>query len=405
MKNLIIGQSGGPTSVMNSSLYGALMEALKQPEIEVIYGMENGIEGFLNDQVIDIVDQIFMRGNLELLMTTPGAYLGTSKYRLPEDLTDPIYEVIFQKLEALNIGYFLYIGGNHSIDTVEKLHVYAQEHKKDVVFVGIPKTIDNNMILTDHVPGYGSAAKYIATTVREIATDAGVYDTSSVTIVELMGRMSGWLTASSALARKFKGDNPMLIYLPEAKFDCEKFLNDVEECLKVRKQVVVCVSEGIHDKDGVLIRDYETKQAVDPDKQTDISGCGRYLGKIVKERFNVKTRVVESNVAQRCSISMISKTDRQEAIDCGTYGTKLALRGKSGTVVSLVRVMEEPYLSSCGMEKTADVANHSRRFPVEWINEAANDVTEEFIQYITPLIQGYIVFPTENEGIPTFLYR
>ena len=397
--------SGGPTSVMNSSLYGAVMEALKQPEIEIIYGMEYGIEGFLNDKVIDIVDQIFMRGNLELLMTTPGAYLGTSKYRLPEDLTDPIYETIFEKLEALNIGYFLYIGGNHSLDTVEKLHVYAQEHDKDVIFVGIPKTIDNNIVLTDHVPGYGSAAKYIATTVREIATDASVYETSSVTIVELMGRMSGWVTATSALARKFKGDNPMLIYLPEADFDCNKFLSDVEACLKVRSQVVVCVSEGIHDKDGVLIRDYDDNPEYDIIGQRVVSGCGRHLGKLVKERFHVKTRVVESNVSQRCSISMISKTDRQEAIDCGVYGTKLAMRGKSGTVVSLVRVMEEPYLSSCGMEKSADVANHCRKFPKEWINEAENDVTEEYIQYVTPLIQGYIVFPTENEGIPTFLYR
>ena len=405
MKNLIIGMSGGPTSVMNSSLYGAIMEALKQDEVGTIYGMENGIEGFIHDKVIDIVDDLFMSGNIALLMTTPGAYLGTSKYRLPEELDDPIYPLIFDKLEKLEIGYFLYIGGNHSIDTVEKLSQYATIHEKDITFVGIPKTIDNNMILTDHVPGYGSAAKYIATSVREIGTDAAVYDVPSVTIVELMGRMSGWLTAASALARKFKGDNPMLIYLPEVNWDEEKFLEDVEKCLSKRSQVVVCVSEGIHNKKGKLIRDYVELQQYNNLGQRLVHGCGAYLEQLVREHFNIKTRYVDLNVSQRCSVCMMSKKDQEEAIMCGTYGTKLAVRGKTGTVVNLVRVMEEPYLSSCGMEKTANVANHSRYFPVEWISEEENDVTDEFLEYINPLIQGYISFPTDNEGIPTFLSR
>ncbi|MDO4978178.1 MAG: diphosphate--fructose-6-phosphate 1-phosphotransferase [Eubacteriales bacterium] len=406
MKNLIIGQSGGPTSVMNSSLYGAVMEAFNQDEIGNIYGMENGIQGLLKGKIIDIVDKIFFGGgNLELLMTTPGAYLGTSKYKLSDDFNHPDYEKIFKILEEYEIGYFLYIGGNHSMDTVEKLNRYAKMHDIDVIFVGIPKTIDNNMIETDHVPGYGSAAKYIANTVREIVTDACVYDVSSVTIVELMGRMSGWLTATSALARKFKGDNPALIYLPEAVFDPEEFLKDVERCFEDKTQVVVCVSEGIHDKDGKLISEYGGEAEYDILGQRLISGCAKYLEKLVKERFHVKTRAIEMNVPQRCSVSMMSKTDQQEAVMCGTYATKLAIRRMTGKVVSLVRVMEDPYLASCGMENVEDVANQSKRFPVEWISENGCDVTEDFLKYITPLIQGYIVFPMSNEGIPTFLYR
>lgn len=405
MNNLIIGQSGGPTSVMNSSLYGALMEAFRHEEIGKIYGMEYGIEGLIQGRVIDVLDSIFERGNPELLMTTPGAYLGTSKYGLPDDFEDPVYQTIFHKLEELEIKYFLYIGGNNSVDTVVKLTDYAKMHDKDVIFVGIPKTIDNNIIETDHVPGYGSAAKYIANTVREIVTDACVYDVSSVTIVELMGRMSGWLTAAGALARKYEGDNPMLIYLPEATFDQEQFLQELEACLKKRKQVVVCVSEGIHDKDGKLIREYDRAAEHDVRGELEIAGCSKYLEKLVREHFQVKTRSIECNVPQRCSVAMMSKADQSEAIMVGTYGVKLAVRGMTGKIVTLVRVMDDPYLASCGMESARAVANQSRVFPVEWISESGSDVREEFIKYVEPLIEGYVVFPMDSQGIPTFLYR
>lgn len=404
MKNLIIGQSGGPTSVMNSSLYGAIMQCFEYSEIGTIYGMEFGIEGFLDGRIIEVVKSIFENGNLELLLTTPGAYLGTSKIPLPDDLDDPVYDQIFNKLEELEIGYFLYIGGNNSQDTIDKLARSGKLRGSEVVFVGIPKTIDNNMVSTDHVPGYGSSAKYIANTVREIATDASVYDISSITIVEMMGRMSGWLTAASALARKFKGDNPMLIYLPEVDFDLDKFIKDVKKCLQIRKQVVVCVSEGLHDKDGNLIRDYDS-QEFDIRGEKNFSGCARYLKSVVAKHFHAKIRVVEMNVPQRCSISMISKTDQEEAVMAGQYAVKLAIRKMSGKVVTIVRVKDDPYLATCGMENAADISNQSRDFPVEWINEDENDVTDEFLAYITPLIQGYIVFPTDNEGIPTFVYR
>ena len=246
MKNVIVGQSGGPTAVINASLYGVIREALKSEEVGHVYGMINGIEGFLQDKYMDLGEEL-SEGELELLKLTPAAYLGSCRYKLPEDLSAVFYQTIFEKLNDLNIGYFFYIGGNDSMDTVSKLSRCAQENGSDIRFIGIPKTIDNDLILTDHTPGYGSAAKYVASTVREIVLDASVYQQKAVTIVELMGRHAGWLTAASALARKFPGDNPMLIYLPESNFELADFAKDLEKALEKRNSVIVCVSEGISD--------------------------------------------------------------------------------------------------------------------------------------------------------------
>ena len=224
-KNAIVGQSGGPTAVINASLYGVVYEALNREDvIGTIYGMINGIEGFLNENMMDM-KPLEVNGELELIKTTPGSYLGSCRYKLPEDLTDAVYPQLFEKFEKYNIGYFFYIGGNDSMDTVSKLSRYAETVNSEIRFIGIPKTIDNDLVLTDHTPGFGSAAKYVASTVREIAIDASVYDNKkSVTIVEIMGRHAGWLAAASVLARKFEGDNPVLIYLPEVAFDQEQFL-------------------------------------------------------------------------------------------------------------------------------------------------------------------------------------
>ena len=238
MKNLIVGQSGGPTAVINASLYGVVKEALKAPEIGHVYGMINGIEGMLKDHYMDLGETLSEK-DLELLKLTPAAYLGSCRYKLPESLTDAFYETIFEKFRQLDIGYFLYIGGNDSMDTVSKLSRYAAHHGSSIRFIGIPKTIDNDLIQTDHTPGYASAAKYVASSVREIALDASVYQQKSVTIVELMGRHAGWLTAASVLARKFEGDNPVLIYLPEADFELEQFANDLKAALAKRNSVVV----------------------------------------------------------------------------------------------------------------------------------------------------------------------
>ena len=261
-KNMIVGQSGGPTAVINSSLYGVVSEGMRHPEaIEHVYGMINGIEGFLNDQVMDMAP-LEESKELELIRTTPGSYLGSCRYKLPEDLNDPVYPQLFARFEAYNIGYFFYIGGNDSMDTVSKLSRYAVQIKSPIRFIGIPKTIDNDLVLTDHTPGYGSAARYVAASVREIALDASVYQQKSVTIVEIMGRHAGWLTAASALARKEAGDNPLLIYLPEAPFELAQFNDDLKKAFEKTANVIVCVSEGIRDHGGRFICEYSTEAQV-----------------------------------------------------------------------------------------------------------------------------------------------
>ena len=251
--NLLVGQSGGPTAVINGSLYGVVSEGLANPEIDNVIGMVNGIEGFLADHTIDMAP-LKENDELERIRTTPGSYLGSCRYKLPEDLSDPIYPELFQKFTEKEISYFFYIGGNDSMDTVSKLSRYAATVGSDIRIIGVPKTIDNDLVLTDHTPGYGSAAKYVASTVREIAIDASVYDNKpSVTIVEIMGRHAGWLTAASVLARKFKGDNPVLIYLPEVAFSPDAFIEKVKEKLTKTSNLVVCISEGINDGNGTFV--------------------------------------------------------------------------------------------------------------------------------------------------------
>ena len=263
-KNAIVGQSGGPTAVINASLYGVVYEALNREDvIGTIYGMINGIEGFLNENMMDM-KPLEVNGELELIKTTPGSYLGSCRYKLPEDLTDAVYPQLFEKFEKYNIGYFFYIGGNDSMDTVSKLSRYAETVNSEIRFIGIPKTIDNDLVLTDHTPGFGSAAKYVASTVREIAIDASVYDNKkSVTIVEIMGRHAGWLAAASVLARKFEGDNPVLIYLPEVAFDQEQFLADVQKAFEHTSNLVVCISEGINDGNGKFVCELASDVGVD----------------------------------------------------------------------------------------------------------------------------------------------
>ena len=338
-KNAVVGQSGGPTAVINASLYGTVYEALnREDEIGTVYGMINGIEGFLNDQVMDMAP-LEESKELELIRTTPGSYLGSCRYKLPEDLNDPVYPQLFARFEAYNIGYFFYIGGNDSMDTVSKLSRYAEKISSDIRVIGIPKTIDNDLVETDHTPGFGSAAKYVASTVREIAIDASVYDNKkSVTIVEIMGRHAGWLTAASALARKFEHDNPVLIYLPETDFDQDAFIEKVRTSLETTPNLVVCISEGIHDNTSTFICEYSNDVGTDTFGHKMLTGSGKYLENLVKERLGVKVRSVELNVCQRCSSSMLSKTDQKEAIASGAYGVKAALNGASGKMVAFERL-------------------------------------------------------------------
>lgn len=404
IKNLIVGQSGGPTAVINSSLYGVVSEALSQPSIGKVYGMVNGIEGFLRGTVLDF-QKTFFADDLEKLKTTPGAYLGSCRYKLPEDLEDPVYPVLFQKFKELNIGYFFYIGGNDSMDTVSKLSRYAEKINSDIRVIGEPKTIDNDLVMTDHTPGFGSAARYVASTVREIVIDANVYETKSVTIVEIMGRHAGWLTAASALARKSVGDNPLLIYLPETAFDQEAFLEKVNACFEKNPNVIVCVSEGIHDKDGTFICEYDNSVGTDTFGHKMLAGCGKYLENLVRNRLGVKSRSVELNVSQRCSASMMSATDQREAILAGQFGVRESLKGATGKMVSYIRTSDLPYHMTLGLEDVNLICNQEKTVPLEWISPDGSDVTDAFLTYALPLIQGTVEIPLGTDGLPDFLSR
>lgn len=404
-KKVIVGQSGGPTAVINASLYGVVREALDREEmVGGVYGMINGIEGFLDGQMMDM-KPLEASGELNLIRTTPGSYLGSCRYKLPESLEDPLYPRLFEKLAEYEIGYFFYIGGNDSMDTVSKLSRYAQKTGSDVRFIGIPKTIDNDLVLTDHTPGYGSAAKYVASTVREIGIDASVYDNKkSVTIVEIMGRHAGWLTAASVLARKYRGDNPVLIYLPETAFDPERFLTDVKDALEETANLVVCISEGINDGNGTFICESAGDIGVDTFGHKMLTGSGKYLENLVKERLGVKVRSIELNVNQRCSSSMLSGADLDEASAAGAYGVRAALAGETGRMVAFRRCPGEEYGLDYVTEDVNQICNQEKTVPLSWITKGGSDIGDEFIQYALPLIQGEVKVPSEN-GLPLFAYR
>lgn len=406
-KNLIVGQSGGPTAVINSSLYGVVSEGIAHSdEIGEVYGMVNGIEGFLEDRILNFREAL-PGEQLDYLKHTPGAYLGSCRYKLPESLEDPVYPLLFRKFEEMNIGWFFYIGGNDSMDTVSKLSRYAAQTGSSIRVIGEPKTIDNDLVHTDHTPGYGSAAKYVASTVREITVDASVYEKKSVTIIEIMGRHAGWLTAASALARKYKGDNPFFIYLPESAFDTEKFLKDVESAFEKNCNVVVCVSEGIHDADGTFICEYDSSVGTDTFGHKMLAGCGKYLENLIRDRLGVKARSVELNVSQRCSASLISAADQEEAVSAGRFGVQAALNGETGKMVSFVRCQAEDgsYKMECGLEDVNLICNEEKGVPADWITENGSDVSEEFINYVTPLVQGRVNVPLGEDGLPVFVYR
>ena len=409
-KNAIVGQSGGPTAVINASLYGVVYEALNREDVfGNVYGMINGIEGFLHDQLMDM-KPLDTSGELELIKTTPGSYLGSCRYKLPEDLSDTVYPKLFEKFEKYNIGYFFYIGGNDSMDTVSKLSRYAASINSDIRFMGLPKTIDNDLVLTDHTPGFGSAAKYVASTVREIAIDASVYDNKqSVTIVEIMGRHAGWLTAASALARKFENDNPVLIYLPEVAFDQDAFIEKIKSSLEITSNLVVCISEGIHTADGTFICELGSEVGVDTFGHKMLTGSGKYLENLVKERLGVKVRSVELNVSQRCSSAMLSKTDQKEAIASGSFGVTAAIKGETGKMVAFKRqsplTLDADYVLNYATEDVNEICNKEKTVPLEWISEDGSDVTEAFLAYARPLVRGNVLIPTDEDDLPKFAYR
>ena len=398
-KNLIVGQSGGPTAVINSSLYGVVSEGIKQEEIGHVYGMVNGIEGFLKGTILDF-EEALPGEKLEYLTYPPGAYLGSCRYKLPESLEDPVYPELFRKFEEMNIGWFFYIGGNDSMDTVLKLSEYGKKIGSPVRIVGIPKTIDNDLCGTDHCPGFGSAAKYIASSLLEIAHDTFIYAVKSVTIVEIMGRDAGWLTAASALARNGYNTAPHLIYLPEVPFDKEDFLLDVKRMLFERNNVIVAVSEGIRDASGNYISASES--SVDTFGHSQLSGAGKTLEFLVKEKLGVKVRSVEVNVLQRCAAHLASKTDLDEAFTLGQKAVALSEEGVTASMVTIRRISDSPYEIAYEHAEIRHIANEAKSIPREWINDAGNDVTQPLIDYLSPLILGEVPVKYEN-GIPVYM--
>ena len=403
-KNIIVGQSGGPTAVINASLCGVIREGKCHPEqIGTVYGMINGIEGFLAGKYMDLSSGL-SEEELELLKMTPAAFLGSCRFKLPEALSSEFYPTLFNKFEELNIGYFFYIGGNDSMDTVSKLSRYANGIGSDIRFIGIPKTIDNDLVGTDHTPGFGSAAKYVASTVREITLDASVYQQKSVTIVELMGRHAGWLTASSVLARKHGEDNPLLIYLPESPFEFEQFSADLKNAFEKSQTVVVCVSEGIADSAGHFICEYSNEAQLDTFGHKMLTSCGEILENYIRNQFGVKVRSVELNVSQRCSGMIVSGQDMKEAEEAGAFGVRSALDGVNGMMVAFKRACDEPYLMECFLADVNEICNKEKTFPAEWITKGGTDIGPEFLSYVLPLIKGEAERKMEN-GLPLYLYR
>ena len=400
--NVLVAQSGGPTTVINSSLAGVIAGALADQKVNKIYGARHGIVGVLKEDLVAL-DEVF-GGNEELLgqlKITPSMYLGSCRHKLANiDQSTEEYDKIFEVFEAYHIEYFFYIGGNDSMDTVAKLSKYAKEKGKEINIIGVPKTIDNDLVGIDHTPGFGSAAKYIATSFLEMAHDTYIYNTDSVLIVEVMGRNAGWLTASAALARNSYQVAPHLIYLPEVAFSSEEFLSEVRRLVKEKHQVIVAVSEGIKDENGEYL---SAKSAtVDGFGHAQLSGTGKYLEELVKNEIGCKVRSVELNVLQRCAAHTSSLTDIEEAFLLGKEAVRKAAEGHTSKMVILTRTSNAPYTVEYGTIDVAEVANHEKKIPREWINEAGNDVTEELVEYIRPLIMGEPEIPYVN-GIPQYM--
>ncbi|MFV0465625.1 MAG: 6-phosphofructokinase [Lachnospiraceae bacterium] len=400
-KNCIVAQSGGPTSAINASLAGVLNAALSCGEYDTVYGSLHGIEGILKGNYKNLSYKAIQSPDfVKQLKQTPAMYLGSCRFKLPSEKNDPkLYEQIFSELDALNIGAFFYIGGNDSMDTVMKLSVYGKSINSEIRFIGVPKTIDNDLCATDHTPGFGSAAKYVATSILEMAHDIYIYDLKSVTIIEVMGRDAGWLTAASCLARTDYSAAPHLIYLPESPFDRDRFIDDVKKVMEEHSNVIVAVSEGIRDKDGTYIS--ASGSTLDNFGHVQLNGAGRTLENLVKDRLGVKVRSVEFNILQRCAEHIASATDLDESFTSGEKAVSFALEGVTGAMVIMKRSGSDPYRIEYDHADISGIANEEKSVPTEWIVNG-NDVSDAMYQYLRPLIQGE-VHPSYENGIPKYL--
>ncbi len=398
--NLVFGQSGGPTSVINSSAAGVFLEALAHPDvIQNIYGMRHGIEGILRDELFDIGRED--RKELEYLMGTPSSILGTCRYKIAspdKDETDlrRIHEVLAKR----NIRYFFYNGGNDSMDTCLKVKRYLEAKEYECRVIGIPKTVDNDLYGTDHCPGFGSAARYLATSIAEVWHDARSYRTPMAIVFECMGRHAGWLTGASALAGVI-GHGPDLIYLPEVPFDIHRMVEDARKVLEKRNVVLISVSEGIRTEDGALVAEQLSSRATDSFGHKQLGGVAALLANQLADQLGLKVRGIEFSLLQRCAAHAASGVDIEEAVLAGRSGVKAALQGTSGVMIAFNRPAAEPYRCEITHVPLGETANKEKTVPREWINSAGNYVTQAFIDYALPLIQGDPYQAHEN-GLPRF---
>ena len=402
LKNCMVAQSGGPTVAINASLAGVIRGVKASSMYDTVYGSLNGITGILNNKLLNLTELMDTHPDyIDRLTNTPSMYLGSCRYKLPDYMDDDSpYVFIFKQFEDYNIEAFFYIGGNDSMDTVLKLSEYAKKIGSNIRIIGIPKTIDNDLCETDHTPGFGSAAKYIASSLLEIAHDTFIYAVKSVTIVEIMGRDAGWLTAASALARNEYNTAPHLIYLPEVPFDTDDFLLDIKRLLFERNNVIVAVSEGISDAAGNYISASES--TVDNFGHSQLSGAGKTLEFLVKEKLGVKVRSVEINVLQRCAAHLASKTDLDESVALGEKAVALSEEGVTASMVTINRISNAPYKVEYGYAQITHIANEAKSVPADWIAPSGNDITQPFIDYLTPLIQGEPQLTYKN-GLPVYM--
>lgn len=395
----IFGQSGGPTAVINASAYGVLKTALESDAITNVYGAAHGIRGVLDDRLYDICQED--PDELRLLLHTPSSELGSCRYKMADpEADDTDYRRILEIFQKYDVRYFFYNGGNDSMDTCNKISRYMQAHDWECRVMGVPKTIDNDLFGTDHCPGYASAAKYIATSCMEVSKDCRVYDNGTITVIEIMGRHAGWLAGSAALAT-YCGSGPDLVYLPEVDFDMERFFADVHRVYEQKNSVLIAVSEGIHYADGSFVSEAKAS-ATDGFGHAQLGGLAARLAQALKEREHAKVRGIELSLLQRAGAHLASQTDIDEAFVAGKTAVEAAIAGETGKMVALMREMVDGKYT-CRMEliPLADVANYEKKVPVEWIVPEGNNVTQDFIDYALPLIQGVPEIPVEN-GLPRY---
>ena len=401
--NAVVGQSGGPTAAINATLAGVIRGAIKAKEkgiIDTLYGMRNGIEGFLMENLVDLTERFESEEDIKALELTPSAALGSCRKKMKSPQDDPkTYEKLFEIFKKYDIRYFFYIGGNDSMDTVLKLSTYAKDHDYEMRVVGVPKTVDNDLRVTDHTPGFGSAAKYVAVTMKEIMRDVSVYTTKAVTIVEIMGRDAGWLTAASGLVKLSGGLSPDLIYLPECSFDPEMFLESIKKIQNDHPAVLVAVSEGIKFADGRYVGEGLGGRKVDAFGHVALSGAGKVLEDLVKDRLGCKVRSIELNLPQRCAAHLASLTDITESVGVGNAAVDAAVSGKTGVMMTINRAEGKNYSVYYDSADISGIANGVKGVPAEYINAEGNGVTDSCVEYLAPLIIGE-VNPIYENGLP-----